>query len=108
MQGVFSCLNQLYEWVEKDGESNIFVNEAGEQEIKIPDNLITWVFEEGTFIPQAKLEGDKSYSIITNHLGTPETAYDEKGKCVWVRQLDIYESCDDAEKCHVLVLMIVY
>ena len=45
MQGVFSCLNQLYEWVEKDGESNIFVNEAGEQEIKIPDNLITWVFE---------------------------------------------------------------
>ena len=52
--------------------------------------MVRWVFEEGTFIPQAKLEGDKSYSIITNHLGTPETAYDEKGKCVWVRQLDIY------------------
>jgi len=53
--------------------------------------LITWIFQEGTFVPQAKLEGDKSYSIKTNHLGTPVTAYDEQGECVWVRELDIYE-----------------
>ena len=54
----------MSEWAEKEGESSIFVNEEGEQEIKIPDNLITWVFEDGTFVPQAKLQGDKSYSII--------------------------------------------
>ena len=38
----------------------------------------------------AKLQGGKSYSIITDHLGTPTEAYDEKGKKVWSRQLNIY------------------
>ena len=30
------------------------------------DNLITWVFEEGTFKLAAKITMDKAYSIITN------------------------------------------
>ncbi|WP_404982597.1 hypothetical protein [Capnocytophaga granulosa] len=31
-------------------------------------------------MPAAKLVGDKSYSILTDHLGTPYEAYDENGK----------------------------
>ena len=50
----------MSEWVEKEGESSIFVNEEGKQEIKIPDNLITWVFEEGTFVPQPKVMANRS------------------------------------------------
>ncbi len=53
-------------------------------------NLTTWVFEEGTFVPQAKIVGDKTYSIISDHLGTPILSFDENGKKVWERELDIY------------------
>ena len=41
-------------------------------------------------MPAAKLVGDKSYSILTDHLGTPYEAYDEEGKKVWARELDLY------------------
>ena len=41
-------------------------------------------------MPAAKLVGDKSYSILTDHLGTPYEAYDENGEKVWARELDIY------------------
>ena len=41
-------------------------------------------------MPAAKLVGDKSYSILTDHLGTPYEAYDENGEKVWARELDLY------------------
>ncbi|MDR1668246.1 MAG: hypothetical protein LBS03_11255 [Bacteroidales bacterium] len=43
-------------------------------------NLTTWVFEEGSFRPAAKLTEDKNYSIITDYLGAPVQMYDEKGE----------------------------
>ena len=80
----------LHEWTSSIDESNSFVNEKGEKELKTPENLTTWIFEDGTFIPMAKFQGFKSYSIITDHLGTPIEAYDEEGKKVWSRELGIY------------------
>ncbi len=53
-------------------------------------NLVTWVFDEGTFIPQAKIVGDKTYSIISDYLGTPILSFDQEGNKVWERELDIY------------------
>ncbi len=53
-------------------------------------NLITWVFEEGTFVPQAKITEEGTFSIISDHLGTPILSFDENGKKVWERELDIY------------------
>ena len=41
-------------------------------------------------MPAAKLVGDKSYSILTDHLGTPYEAYDENGQKVWAQELDLY------------------
>ena len=61
-----------------------------DKEEPVTDNLITWVFDENSFVPAAKLVGDKSYSILTDHLGTPYEAYDEEGKKVWARELDLY------------------
>jgi RHS repeat-associated protein len=52
--------------------------------------LITWVFEPGTFTPLAKIEGKERYSILTDHLGTPELLMDEAGKLAWKAQLDVY------------------
>ena len=61
-----------------------------DKEEPVTDNLITWVFDENSFVPAVKLVGDKSYSILTDHLGTPYEAYDEEGKKVWARELDLY------------------
>ncbi|SHJ74063.1 RHS repeat-associated core domain-containing protein, partial [Anaerocolumna jejuensis DSM 15929] len=54
-----------------------------------PNGLITWVFQDD-FIPRAKLTEEDAYSIISDYLGTPVEAYDEEGKKVWERGLDIY------------------
>ena len=61
-----------------------------DKEEPVTENLITWVFDENSFVPAAKLVGDKSYSILTDHLGTPYEAYDENGQKVWARELDLY------------------
>ena len=61
-----------------------------DKEEPVTDNLITWVFDENSFVPAAKLVGDKSYSILTDHLGTPYEAYDESGEKVWSAEYDLY------------------
>ena len=55
-------------------------------------DVTTWLFEEGTFIPAAKIVGDKSYSIITDYLGTPTEMYNSDGEKTWSAELDIYGS----------------
>ncbi|WP_051290009.1 DUF6531 domain-containing protein [Paenibacillus massiliensis] len=60
---------------------------AGEPD---PVKLTTWVFEDGTFRPAAKITTDGTYSIITDHLGTPVEMYNEQGERVWACELDIY------------------
>ena len=53
------------------------------------DSLVTWIFKDN-FVPSAKLTNQGSYSIISDHLGTPVEAYDIDGKKVWEQDLDIY------------------
>jgi RHS repeat-associated protein len=50
-------------------------------------NLITWIFDEGTSKPAAKLTAGKAYSIITDYIGTPCEAYDTLGDRVWECEL---------------------
>lgn len=54
------------------------------------EHLSTWIFEEGTFIPCAKLEDQQQYSLVPDHLGTPQYAYNSDGKQVWHRETDCY------------------
>ena len=54
----------------------------------LSENLITWVFEEDSFSPIAKLRGEKKYSILADHLGTPIEAYADDGNLVWSRELN--------------------
>ena len=55
------------------------------------DSMVTWLFEQGTFVPAAKLvaNGD-CFSIVSDYLGTPLQAYDKQGNKVWEQELDIY------------------
>ncbi|SFE66458.1 RHS repeat-associated core domain-containing protein [Paenibacillus algorifonticola] len=75
--------NILHEWKKEK------VEEA-EVADTISDQLITWIFDEGTFHPAAKITSEGTYSIITNHLGTPVEMYDESGTKMWSCELDIY------------------
>jgi RHS repeat-associated protein len=54
------------------------------------NDVITWLFEEESFAPVAKLTAQGSYSVITDHLGTPLELYDEQGGKTWQAQLDSY------------------
>jgi RHS repeat-associated protein len=53
-------------------------------------DIITWVFEDGSFVPCARLTETSKESIVTDYLGTPTQMYDETGKKTWETDLDIY------------------
>ena len=55
------------------------------------NEVVTWLFEQDTFVPAAKLvaNGD-CFSIVSDYLGTPLQAYDKEGNKVWEQELDIY------------------
>ena len=83
--------NILHEYYSQDN-SDIFENldeYSSQNKSQIPDNLVTWVFNEG-FIPSAKITNEGNYSIVSDYLGTPVEAYDEQGNSVWSAELDIY------------------
>lgn len=75
----------LHEWKEHVLTGAILSNSAVGD-----DDTITWVFEENSFIPTAKLKGDKKFSILTDHLGTPSQMYTEEGETAWERSLDSF------------------
>jgi RHS repeat-associated protein len=54
------------------------------------DELTTWLFEEDSFVPAAKLTKQGAYSVVTDHLGTPLELYDQRGTKTWQAQLDSY------------------
>ena len=84
----------LHEWkYEVKERPHTIVNEFGEVSKDNPepaDDLITWVFDEGTFKPAAKVTDGKAGSIITDYLGTPVEMYDSEGKQTWGVEYDIY------------------
>ena len=81
----------LHEWTEMAE-----VSESSETEKNGTgnNNLIIWLFEQGTFVPAAKLmsNGD-CFSIVSDYLGTPMQAYDKEGNKVWSRS---WTSTDDS------------
>ncbi|HHL18506.1 MAG TPA: RHS repeat protein, partial [Thiothrix sp.] len=42
-----------------------------------------WVFDPHSFAPLAKIEQDQFYSVITDHLGTPQELINNRGDIVW-------------------------
>ena len=54
------------------------------------NNLVTWVYEEGSFVPTAKLVGEEKYTIINDYIGRPIQVYSFDGNLVWQTDYDIY------------------
>ncbi|MEK5039324.1 RHS repeat domain-containing protein [Sporosarcina sp. FSL K6-3457] len=79
----------LHEYFLESDSSELENLVESQSESEIPDNLVTWVFNDG-FVPSAKITSEGNYSIISDYLGTPVEAYDEQGTKVWSAGLDIY------------------
>jgi len=74
-----------------DGNVPLHEYKTFDTEKEQEDNqLTTWIFEEDNFIPVAKIKREKRYSVITDHLGTPNALYDEEGLSTWHVELDSY------------------
>ena len=52
-------------------------------------DMTVWLFDEESFVPVAMIKEGRSYSILTDQLGTPTEAYDAEGNEVWSRVLDM-------------------
>jgi RHS repeat-associated protein len=77
----------LHEWREVHTQGY----ESGKAYAKIENHPVTtWLFEEGTFVPAAKLTENKKLSIVSNYMGTPEAMYDEEGRKSWSCELSSY------------------
>jgi RHS repeat-associated protein len=84
----------LHEWhYERARRPKVITDELGMLILDRPEpveNLTTWVYEEGSLVPTAKLCEGKSYSIVSDYLGRPAQVYDDKGELVWQVEFDIY------------------
>lgn len=84
----------LHEWKYNVNEKPVTtINEFGEinkDKAEPVEKLITWIFDEGTFKPAAKIENGKTQSIITDYLGTPVEMFDADGNQTWSVDYDIY------------------
>ena len=83
----------LHEW-EYKGEypPGLSIDATGtlKEEQEPVENLVTWIYEEGSFVPCGKITGEEEYSIVADYLGTPTHAFNADGAQVWERELDIY------------------
>ena len=69
------------------------VNEFGDlvtDKAEPTESITSWVFDEGSFKPAAKIEAGKLQSIITDYLGTPVEMFDADGNQTWSVDYDIY------------------
>ena len=84
----------LHEWDYAEADRpNTVVTETGEVTLDRPEpveNLITWVYDSDSYVPTAKIVGDRHYSIISDYIGRPVQAYDDNGNIIWQADYDIY------------------
>ena len=78
----------LHEW--KEYHIHDYKKDRGEFVRVEKQAAITWIFEEGTFVPVAKLTANGNQSIVTNYMGTPEAMYNSSGEQIWSCDLDSY------------------
>jgi RHS repeat-associated protein len=74
------------------GKTTRFVWDGNDLVHELADGapLVTWEHEPGTFAPVAKVEGDKRYAVVCDHLGAPRMLLDEAGAVAWTARYDLY------------------
>lgn len=56
----------------------------------LESGITTWIFENSSFKPLAKIKNERGYSIVTDHIGTPCKMFREDGNLDWECSLDSY------------------
>ena len=89
----------LHEWEYKGMRLEVPSTDSDKKQppVEPMEDITTWIFEAGTFVPAAKIKGDKRYSIVTDYLGTPIQMYDEQGDKTWDCTLDVYGKVSNFE-----------
>ncbi|WP_444658168.1 RHS repeat domain-containing protein [Flavobacterium columnare] len=84
----------LHQWTYQKGqEAQSSVNDLGEvylSQKETVEDLITWIYQENSFVPCAKIQAEEQFSIISDYLGRPVQSYDQQGRLVWQTDYDIY------------------
>ena len=83
---------QEWQYEEKDRPQHS-IDEFGRirmQGEELVENLVTWVYEEGSYVPVAKIQNGERYTIISDYMGRPVEAYNSYGNVVWQADYDIY------------------
>ncbi|WP_158512429.1 HYD1 signature containing ADP-ribosyltransferase family protein [Flavobacterium covae] len=84
----------LHQWTYLKGqEAETSVNDLGEvylSQKETVEDLVTWIYQENSFVPSAKIQGEEQFSIISDYIGRPLQCYNEKGSLVWSTDYDIY------------------
>ena len=84
----------LHEWEYDETERpQQIVAENGDVSFDRPeptDNLVTWVYDTDGYVPTAKLVNGKRYGIVSDYIGRPVQACDERGVVIWQADYDIY------------------
>jgi RHS repeat-associated protein len=73
-------------------------------ETKTGQSDVTWYHEPDRCAPLAKAVGDRTFFVVSDHLGTPTAMYDGAGNLAWRMQLDLFGvakdgSSEDGEAC---------
>ena len=83
---------QEWQYEEKDRPQHS-IDEFGRirmQGEELVENLVTWVYEEGSYVPVAKIHNGERYTIISDYMGRSVEAYNSYGNVVWQADYDIY------------------
>jgi RHS repeat-associated protein len=82
-----SCGNQVTRWV---WDGNVMLHEwtSTEDETDVVTATTNWLFDDHSFAPLAKLAVTESFSILTDHLGTPLQMHDQRGQQTWAAELN--------------------
>lgn len=83
----------LHEWTyDIDEIPKNQIDDDGEllSEKEITDNITTWVYERGVFVPCAKIVNGEYFSIVSDYLGRPIHSYNSEGQLIWSAEFDLY------------------
>jgi RHS repeat-associated protein len=84
-----SYAGQVTRWV-WDGDTILHEWQESRNLVDNANNIITWIFEEESFAPIAKLQDAQGYDVICDYLGTPLQMYNQRGELAWAGELNSY------------------
>jgi RHS repeat-associated protein len=70
--------NPLHEWTTQKEEADS------------ASQVITWLFQDNSYVPMARLQGENFCDIITDQLGTPFALRGNKGQPLWDAEITSY------------------